>query len=94
LDGFEQAGFTRRIHTAHGAMALLNALCLSAFALLSADLLRPSNTDAKNHRKLCLRALARRISGQEHPSQIVIVRSRHMHRGEMQSILILSLEML
>lgn len=94
LEGGEQAGFARSIHPAHGAMPLLHAFRLPVLPLLPADFLRPAGTDAKHPGKLCLCALARRISGQEHPSQIAIATSRHILREETLSFLIASLEML
>lgn len=58
-------------------MPLLDAIGLSTPALLSEDLLHPPQAHSKQLRQLKLRALARRISRQNLPSQIIIVGSRH-----------------
>jgi hypothetical protein len=74
-------------------MPLFDALHLPGPPPLPADLFHPADTDAKPPRQLGLCALARGLSSQDHPSQIVIVRSRHIDREENQSFLILTLKM-
>jgi hypothetical protein len=90
----QQAGLGRRVDAAQRSMPLLDPILLSALPLLSENLLHPAQADAKHLCKRTLRAFARTVRRQYLASQIVIVGSRHLLRGDRLSCLIVTLNML
>jgi hypothetical protein len=75
-------------------MALFDTIRLSRPPMLPENLLHPTHADAKALRQRALRTLARRVSRQKLPSQIVIVWSRHIYRGNHRSYPIVTLKTL
>jgi len=90
----KQTGLGRRIGAAQRSMPLLDPIRLAALPLLPDNLLHPAQTDTKHLRKRTLRAFARPVRRQYLASQIVVVGSRHLLRGDRLSYLIVTLKML